>query len=143
MSCLSVSLVPAIPAVSQSLVDALAKMQYAGRAPHVPELWRRLVFRELSWCSLHNSELSYLHRLNACKLVDWHHRHYGYTHEDWLDLYPSEAEMFRRQTIAELDFCSSHLEEISKRHRDSAIDLVSDCLETLGVYHSWWASLYW
>lgn len=143
MSC--VSLVPALPAVSQSLVDVLARKHYRGdlSSVSVPELWRRLVYRELEWCSAHVAELTYRHRLNACMLVDWHHAYYGYTHERWLVLYSSQAEMFRRQAIAELDWCSLHLDELTPHHRDKAIDLLADCLTTLGVYHSWWSALHW
>lgn len=141
MSC--VSLVPALPAVSQTLVDSLARKHYAREESFVPELWRRFVVRELQWCVTHNAELSYRHRLNACKLVDWYHRTFGCTPSDWLKLYPSEAEMYRRQTIAELDWASQHVNELSPHYRDSAIDVVTNCLETLGVYHSWWAELNW
>ena len=140
---LCVSLVPALPAVSQSLVDALARKHYRGDSPAFPDLWRRLVFRELQWCSDHNAELSYRHRLNACNLVDWYHANFGVTPSDWLKLYPSEAEMYRRQSIAELDWCSQHVSELSCRRRDSAIDILSTCLTSLREYHSWWSALYW
>lgn len=141
MSC--VSLVPALPAVSQSLVDALARKHYRHESSPYPELWRRFVFRELQWCSDNNAALSYRHRLNACKLVDWYHRNFGYTSPDWLKLYPSKSEMYRRQTIAELDWASNHVNALSRRQRDMLIDMVSDCLQTLGVYHSCWSSLHW
>lgn len=141
MSC--VSLVPALPAVSQTLVDALARKHFRRDVSSVPELWRRLVFRELQWCSDHNAELSYRHRLNACELVDWYHRNFGCTPSDWLKLYSSHSEMYRRQTIAELDWASNHVNDLSRRQRDTLIDIVSDCLQTLGVYHSWWSALNW
>lgn len=114
----------ALPAVSQSIVDALSKKAVCGDDVHV--VWCRLVYRELEWCAAHISELSYLHRLNACKLIDWHHSHYGYTHECWLPLYPSRREMFRRQTCAELNYCANHLDELTARRRDKAIDLLED-----------------
>lgn len=136
-------LVPALPAVSQSLVDALSKKRYRGDSSAVPELWRRLVFRELEWCAAHVAELTYRHRLNACMLVDWYHVYYGYTHESWLVLYSTQAEMFRRQAIAELDWASNHVNDLSRRRRDMLIDMVADCLQTLGVYHSWWSVLHW
>lgn len=124
MSC--VSLVPAIPAVSQTLVDILARKHYRHDVSNVPELWRRLVYRELEWCSAHLPELSYRHRLNACKLIDWHHSYYGYTHDHWLPLYSSDSEMYRRQVVAELNWCSTHLDELTEHHRDEAIDLLCD-----------------
>lgn len=141
MSC--VSLVPALPAVSQSLVDALAKKYYRHESSAVPELWRRLVFKELSWCSDHNSELSYRHRLNACKLVDWYTRNFGVTPSDWLKLYPSESEMNRRHTIAELDWASQHVNELSRRQRNFCIELAADFDNYLGEYHSWWSAFNW
>lgn len=141
MSC--VSLVPALPAVSQTLVDALARKHYRGEVSAVPEIWRRLVIKELQWCADHNAELSYRHRLNACKLVDWYHRNFGYTASDWLKLYPSRSEMYRRQTIAELDWASANVDVLPPRYRDSLLDIVSDCLRTFGEYHSWWSLLNW
>lgn len=119
-----VSMCCALPAVSQSLVDALSKKAVRGDAVHV--VWRRLVYREIEWCADHISELSYLQRLNACKLIDWHHSYYGYTHERWLPLYPSRSEMFRRQTISELNWCANHLAELTSHRRDKAIDLLED-----------------
>ena len=144
MSCVSLpAVVPLIPAVSQSLVDALARKHYRGEVSAVPEMWRRLVFLELQWCADHNAGLSYRHRLNACELVDWYHRNFGCTPSDWLKLYPSQSEMYRRQTIAELDWASNHVNDLSRRQRNMLIDMVSDCLQTLGVYHSWWSALMW
>ena len=141
MSC--VSLVPVLPAVSQSLVDALSKQSPCRDVPAVSECWRRLVVKELRWCSDHNAELSPRHRSNACILVDWYHRNFGYTSPDWLKLYSSHSEMYRRQTIAELDWASANVDVLTPHYRDTAIDLLTDCLQTLGVYHSWWSALYW
>lgn len=146
MSCVSVVPAipaPAIPAVSQSLVDSLARKYLRREVSEVPELWRRLVIKELTWCCNHIDELSYRHRLNACELVDWYHRNYGITPYGCLKLYPSESEMYRRQTIAELDWASQHVNELSRRQRNMLIDMASDCLQILGVYHSWWSSLNW
>ena len=133
------SLLPvmALPAVSQSLVDALSKK--AVRGEDVGVVWRRLVYRELEWCSEHISELSYHHRMNACKLVDWHHSYYGYTHERWLPLYPSRNEMYRRQVCAELNYCANHLHELTARHRDKAIELLEEIYQSCPEdYQSAW-----
>lgn len=119
--------VDVIPAVSQSLVDALAKKDICGEVSAVPEMWRRLVYRELEWCSEHFDELSPRHRSNAAILVDWHHRHYGYTHEHWLKFYRSEKEAYRRQAVAELCWCANNVDfELTRRHRIRAVDLLCD-----------------
>ena len=122
----TMSLVPMLPAVSQSLVDALSKKDARGEVSAVPELWRRLVFRELDWCSKHFDELSPRHRSNAATLVDWYHRHNGYTPERWLKFYRSPIEMYRRQAVAELCWCSSNVDALTRRHRIRAIHLLCD-----------------
>lgn len=129
MSCVSV-VIPALPSVSQTLVESLTRKMIRDEVSDVPEIWRRIVFSELDWCATHLSDLSYLHRLNACKLIDWHHSYYGYTREDWLAIYPSRQEMYRRQVVAELDWCATHLDELTPRHRDKAIDLLEDFYAT-------------
>lgn len=116
--------VDVIPAVSQSLVDTLAKKDICGEVSAVPELWRRLVFRELEWCADHFDELSPRHRSNAAILVDWYHRHNGVTPERWLKFYCSSTEMYRRQSVAELCWCSANVDALSFRHRDKALDLL-------------------
>lgn len=115
-----------LPAVSQSLVDALSRKDLRGKVSVVPELWRRLVFRELEWCADHFDELSPRHRSNAAILVDWYHRHHGVTYERWLKFYRSDTEMYRRQAVAELCWCSANVDALSRRHRHLAIDLLCD-----------------
>ena len=99
MSSLPVEL---LTGVCQSLVDALEKKDLRGEVSAVPELWRRIVYRELEWAASHFDDLTPRHRANCATLVDWHHRHYGYTHEHWLKFYRSEKEAYRRQVVAEL-----------------------------------------
>lgn len=118
--------VDVLPAVSQSLVDALVKKDILGEVSAVPEIWRRLVFRELEWCSEHFDELSPRHRANAAILVDWYHRHNGITYKHWLKFYRSDKEAYRRQVVAELCWCSSNVDALSRRHRIRAIDLLCD-----------------
>ena len=118
--------VDVIPSVSQSLVDTLTKKDICGEVSAVPELWCRLVFLELEWCSEHFDELSPRHRTNAAILVDWYHRHNGYTSERWLKFYRSSTEMYRRQVVAELCWCSSNVDALSRRQRIRAIDLLCD-----------------
>ena len=123
MSLLPVEL---LPAVSQSLVDALSKKDVRGEVSAVPELWRRLVFLELDWCSEHFDELSPRHRSNAAILVDWYHRHHGVTYERWLKFYRSDTEMYRRQAVSELCWCSANVDALTRRHRIRAVDLLCD-----------------
>ena len=120
------SLVPTLPAVSQSLVDALSKKDARGEVSAVPKLWRRLVFLELEWCSKHFDELSPRHRSNAATLVDWYHRHNGNTPEHWLKFYRSDTEMYRRQAVAELCWCSANVDALSRRHHHKAVELLCD-----------------
>lgn len=139
----SLGIIP-LPSISQTLVDALEKKLRRGDCSTVPELWRRLVFRELDWCGQHLECLSPLHRISACKLVDWHHSYYGYTREDWYRLYQSPNEMYRRQTVAELNYCAAHLAELTCRHRDRAIELLEDFYSTNSEdYNPAWEVLYY
>lgn len=115
-----------LPAVSQSLVDALSKKDLRGEVSAVPELWRRLVVRELQWCSDHFDELSPRHRSNAATLVDWYHRHTGYTSDEWLIFYRSPKEMYRRQAVAELCWCAANVHELSRRRHHKAVDLLCE-----------------
>lgn len=117
--------VDVIPAVSQSLVDALAKKDLLGVRSAVPELWCRLVVRELQWCVKHFDELSPRHRTNAATLVDWYHRRQGYTPEEWLIFYRSDSEMYRRQAVAELCWCAANVHKLSRRHHYKAVDLLT------------------
>ena len=131
-----------LPAVSQSLVDVLARKDICGEVSAVPELWRRLVYRELEWCSDNFSALTPRHRDNCAALVDWHHRHYGYTHDHWLKFYSSEKEMYRRQAVAELCFCAANVFELTRRHRILAIDLLQQvCNEAPELYNPAWKVL--
>ena len=123
MSSLPVEL---LPAVSQSLVDVLAKKDILGEVSAVPELWRRLVFRELEWAASHFDDLTPRHRANCAALVDWYHRHNGITYKHWLKFYRSDNEAYRRQVVAELCRCSSNVDALSRRHRIRAIDLLCD-----------------
>lgn len=118
--------VDVIPSVSQSLVDTLTKKDICGEVSAVPELWCRLVVTELEWCSAHFAELTPRHRDNCAALVDWYHRHKGYTPESWLKFYRSEKEAYRRQVVAELCFCAAHVFELTRRHRIRAVDLLCD-----------------
>lgn len=120
------SLIPMLPAVSQSLVDALSKKDARGEVSAVPEMWCRLVFRELEWCSDHFDELSPIHRTNAAILVDWYHRHNGDTPERWLKFYRSSTEMYRRQAVAELCWCSANVGSLPRRRHMLAVDLLTD-----------------
>ena len=134
--------VDVIPAVSQSLVDVLSKKDICGEVSAVPELWRRLVYRELEWCSEHFDELSPRHRSNAAILVDWHHRYYGYTQEHWLKFYCSEKEMYRRQAVAELCWCANNVHDLTRRHRILSMDLLQQvCNEAPELYLDCWKVL--
>ena len=120
------ALIPMLPAVSQSLVDALSKKDLRGERSAVPELWCRLVVSELQWCVKHFDELTPRHRSNAAWLVDWYHRHHGYSPDKWLIFYRSPVEMYRRQAVAELCWCSANVDALTRRHRIRAVDLLCD-----------------
>lgn len=129
-----------LPSVSQTLVDTLARKEMRGEV--APLIWRRLVFRELSWCVSHLDELTARHRDNACKLLDWYYRQVGEIPESFASLYPAR-ERYRRCASAELDWCSRHVSNLSPRRRDKAIDLMSSLWESDKFYCSWWSQLHW
>ena len=145
-----------LPAVSKSLVDefvaehsgltdslagGLAKKSARGESPD--ELWLRLVRNELVWCSQNSDKLTARHRQQACDLVDWYYSQVGDVPESWLVIY-SESECYWRLARNELDWCSSHVDELSARHRDYAIDLLEDFYAANpNEFRSEWNVLYW
>lgn len=130
-----------LPAVSQTLVNVLARRHYSKTESAYPQLWRKFVCDELDFCTFNLSSISYRQRVNAVSLVNWHHRSFGITKPDWLALYFSKDEMYREQTIAELDFMSSRVSLLSRRHRNQLIDMATELFAECGIWHASWSSL--
>lgn len=109
--------------LADSLADGLSKKSARGESPS--DLWVKLVRLELDWCADNSDCLTVGHRRQACLLLDWYYSRVGNVPESWLVIY-SESECYWRLARNELDWCSRHVNELSARYREYAIDLLED-----------------
>lgn len=122
-----------LPAVSKTFADSLsntgasehsaASVVLARKTFKSSLMWRRLVRLELDWCVRHFDKLTHRHRRQACLLLDWYYSQVGEVPDSWFALY-DDAELYFRAVAAELEYCSRHIDMISARRRDKAVDLL-------------------
>lgn len=127
--------------VTVAIADGLSRKSARGEFPSL--VWLRIVRNELVWCVDNSEKLTARHRQQAAILLDWYYSQVGDVPESWLILYP-ESECYWRLARNELDWCSRHVNELSARHREYAIDLLEDfCAANPEEFNSAWKVLYW
>lgn len=104
-------------------------------------LWLGVVACEIRWSYNHRDNLTFRHRQSVANLLEWYCSQGAEFADEWLSLFP-ESEVAWRLARAELNWCSAHVNQLSRRSRFYAMDLLADfCAANPGEFRQSWRVL--